>query len=77
MSNKMIDSESDERTLNNTMRHQYRVLTDTEKSQMLAIKDSGESLLNFINSLGNKREYSIAKTKLEEAVMWAVKGLTQ
>lgn len=28
-----VDSTSDERTVNNVMRHQYRVLTDAEKQQ--------------------------------------------
>jgi hypothetical protein len=71
-----ISSASDERTINNTVRHQYKVLNDTEKLQMLTVKDQGLMLLNFIDKLGSKREYSIAKTKIEEAVMWAVKGIT-
>ena len=72
-----VDSASDERTVNNTMRHQYRVLTEQEKEYMVAIKDNGDNFLAAINAmvpLG--REASIAKTKIEEAVMWAVKGLT-
>jgi len=28
------------------------------------------------NQLGNNRELSLAKTKIEEAVMWAVKHIT-
>ncbi len=28
-----VDSTSDERTVNNVMRHQYRVLTDDEKGK--------------------------------------------
>ena len=74
---KYLDSAKDERTANNTMRHQYRVLSDSEKALMMQIKNIGLSLDVLITSLGSKREYSIAKTKLEEAVMWAVKGLTQ
>lgn len=72
----MIDSTSDQRTVNNTMRHQYRVLSDAEKESMQKIKDDGLYLHNLISSLGNSRELSIAKTKLEEAVMWAVKHIT-
>jgi hypothetical protein len=71
-----LKSDSDKRTVNNTVRHQYRVLTDAEKSQMVAIKDLGLNFLSLVDQLGNKREYSVAKTKIEEAVMWAVKGLT-
>jgi hypothetical protein len=72
-----IQSESDERTVNNTMRHQYRVLSDAEKESMLWIKDQGLTMMEFIDErIPKGREASIAKTKIEEAVMWAVKGLT-
>jgi hypothetical protein len=36
-----VDSASDRRTVNNTMWHQYRVLSDAEKANMVAIKDMG------------------------------------
>ena len=72
-----VESISDQRTVNNVMRHAYRVLTDVEKSQMQAIKDKGLELHQLIDSLGVSRELSIAKTKSEEAVMWAVKHLTR
>jgi hypothetical protein len=71
-----VDSTSDNRTVNNTMRHAYRVLTDEEKAKMQAIKDTGFAFHEMISGLGNSRELSIAKTKLEEAVMWAVKHIT-
>lgn len=72
-----VDSTSDERTVNNVMRHAYRVLTDAEKAQMQLIKDEGLELYALINSIGKSRELSIALTKTEEAVMWAVKHLTK
>lgn len=72
-----VDSTSDERTVNNVMRHQYRVLTDAEKQQMQAIKDKGLELHDLIEGIGASRELSLAKTKTEEAVMWAVKHLTR
>jgi len=71
-----VDSASDERTANNTVRHKYRVLSDEEKAQMTAIKDKGQELLDLIDGIGGSRELSIAKTKTEEAVMWAVKHVT-
>ena len=71
-----VNSESDARTANNTVRHQYRVLGEAEKAQMLKIKDDGAALIAFLDSLGQSRELSIAKTKVEEAVMWAVKHVT-
>jgi hypothetical protein len=71
-----IESTSDNRTINNAVRHQYRVLSDAEKANMQAIKDKGLELLEMIAGLGNSRELSIARTKTEEAVMWAVKHIT-
>lgn len=71
-----VDASSDQRTVNNAMRHQYRVLSDEEKELMSSIKTRGEELLNLISSCGNSRELSIARTKTEEAVMWAVKHIT-
>lgn len=73
---KFVEAASDDRTTNNTMRHQYRVLSEEEKSQMQQIKDLGLLFDKAVSSLGSKREYSIAKTKIEEAVMWAVKHVT-
>lgn len=71
-----VDSTSDERTVNNVMRHAYRVLSDEEKAAMQKIKDDGLAFHGLIAELGNSRELSIAKTKIEEAVMWAVKHIT-
>lgn len=71
-----VESTSDERTVNNTMRHQYRVLNDAEKANMAAIKDAGLAFHSLVDGIGNSREISLAKTKIEEAVMWAVKHIT-
>jgi len=71
-----VHSTSDERTVNNVMRHAYRVLTEEEKVAMQKLKDTGLEFHNYLSSLGNSRELSIAKTKLEEVVMWSVKHLT-
>ena len=73
----MIDSKSDDRTINNVMRHAYRVLSDAEKAQMQEIKDVGLRFHEFVDGIGQSRELSIAKTKIEEAVMWAVKHITR
>ncbi len=71
-----VDSTSDERTVNNVMRHGYRVLSDAEKAQMQKIKDDGLAFWTLIDTLGSSRELSVAKTKIEESVMWAVKHIT-
>lgn len=71
-----MDSTSDERTVNNTMRHQYKVLNDLEKKRMLEIKDKGLEFLELLSKAQPSREMSLAKTKIEEAVMWAIKAIT-
>jgi len=74
---RLIDSTSDERTVNNVMRHEYRVLTDAEKTRMKNVKDLGAHLHEYIGMMGPSREVSLALTKVEEAVMWAVKHITK
>ena len=71
-----VNSTTDARTVNNVMRHEYRVLSDEEKIAMQDLKDMGLDLIEYIDSLGQSRENSLAKTKIEEAIMWAVKGIT-
>ncbi len=74
----VVDSTSDERTVNNVMRHEYRVLSDDEKAQMKKLKDMGLEFLTYLETnIPASRERSLAATKIEEAVMWAVKGITQ
>ena len=73
----MVDSTSDERTINNVMRHEYRVLSDEEKIVMKAVKDVGLEFITALDGIGSSRELSLAKTKIEEAVFWAVKHITK
>lgn len=81
-----VDSSGDKRGVNNTMRHQYRKLSDAEKAQMDALKDMGLAFVMKLHEIGNSdpkgsrqssRELSIAQTKIEEAVMWGVKHITR
>jgi protein gp37 len=74
---KTISSTSDERVVNNVMRHEYRVLTDTEKDQMRRVKDAGLEFHQLVAGIGTSRELSLALTRIEEAVMWAVKHITK
>lgn len=55
-----VDSTSNERTVNNTMRHQYRALIDVEKASMQTIKDFGLAFHEFNAGLGNSRENAAA-----------------
>jgi hypothetical protein len=59
------------------MRNVYRELTDDEKAVVQQIKEEGEKLHQTISALSPSRELSIARTKIEEAVMWAVKHVTK
>lgn len=79
-----IDGTSDDRVVNNVMRHEYRVLGEEEKVLMGRIKDMGLDFFECIDAEASKgingmidpRCGALAKTKIEEAVMWAIKGLT-
>lgn len=59
----------------NVFRKEYRPLTEQEKSHVAAIKISAEVLYNSLHS-GEARHMALAKTKLEECVMWATKAIT-
>lgn len=72
-----VPSTSDQRVTNNVMRHEYRVLTEGEKHNMKQIKDMGLLFIEFCEEVGESRELSLAITKMEEAVMWAVKSITK
>lgn len=81
-----VSASADGRVVNNTVRHRYRVLTDAEKADMVQIKDLGAAFLSVLHRIGgtdvaggrmSSRELSIAQTKAEEAVMWAVKHVTR
>ena len=72
-----VDGVSDARTSNNTVRHAYRVLTEAEKAQMQDLKDRGLAFIEACDAIGSSRELALAKTKIEEAVMWAVKHVTR
>jgi hypothetical protein len=73
----MIDSASDARTVNNVVRHEYRMLTDEEKAQMSTLKDLGLAFILACDAIGASRELALAKTNAEQAVMWAVKHVTR
>ena len=59
------------------MRQAYRELTVEDQKNVRLIKVAGANFIEILDgvSLGS-REISLAKTKTEEAVMWAVKHVT-
>ena len=73
---KTIPSTDDARVENSPVRYANRVLRDEEKADVAEIKTLGQALLDKIEALGGSRELALARTKTEEAVMWAVKHVT-
>lgn len=61
------------------MRRTPRELDEGEKYNVDLIKQMGDMFVSRIDGISSKggREFAIAKTKMEEAVMWAVKGITK
>lgn len=66
-----------------TFRKEYAPLSDEQKAHMSVIKNSAELLLESFNNavpIDERSERSrcmaIARTNLEQAIMWAVKGVT-
>lgn len=56
----------------------YTPLNDQQKEDVSVIKSNAQELLNSIQAAhyADRRMLHIAKERLEEAVMWAVKGVT-
>lgn len=57
-------------------RQVYRPLSQMESALVLDIKEKAQTLFDTLNTLQPTRHRSLAMTKLEECVMWAVKGIT-
>lgn len=64
------------KNMENIFRKQYRELSVDEKALLESIKDKAQELFSLYPSDKPSRELALAKTKLEEIVMWAVKGIT-
>ncbi len=52
-----------------------RQLTGNQVERIASIEDAANGLLEILDLQVQSREISLAKTKIEEAVMWAVKGI--
>lgn len=73
----------------NVFRKQYRPLNDAEKVYLDALKDKAQELYDLLEQGPNglpgpvgtcgrtSRELALAKTNLEQAIMWAVKDVTR
>jgi len=67
------DKEGD--TVEDVMSAEPRKLSLEELASIEEIKEVGNDFYAMIHSLGDSREIEMAKLKLEECVMWAVKGI--
>lgn len=65
--------------MTDTMRSVYRELTNDEKIMINNIKALANQLFDYLNRepFAGRSQFCIARTKLEESVMWAVKGITR
>jgi hypothetical protein len=59
-----------------TFRKVYTEVSQANKDQIAIVKDFAQQLESSFACIPASREMSIARTKLEESVMWAVKALT-
>ena len=75
-----VDLTINNKTMSDVFHATYRELTEGEKEFLSKLKDKASELHNLYEDVmnpNNVRETSLAKTKLEESIMWMVKGLTK
>lgn len=61
--------------MNDLFHKEYKDISVETVELIKRVKEKAEELYALIGSRPESRESSLAKTKLEEAVMWFVKGL--
>lgn len=69
--------------MTDTFRKEYKPLDEEQKAVMKDIKERASDLHDFIDNYAAQlpagdiqRSFAVAKTKLQEAVMWAIHGVT-
>jgi hypothetical protein len=67
--------------MSDTFRKEYKPLNNETKDTILILKSFAENLekefdLLAINDSTDKRALALAKTNLEQSIMWAVKAIT-
>ena len=55
----------------------YRELSTEEKDLCATIKEKASELLSLMEKTADGRYRALARTSLEQAVMWSIKGITQ
>ncbi len=61
------------------MHQRHRIIASEDKARISSIKEIGRAFVNSCNTFSHHapRESALAKTKMEEAVMWAIKGIAK
>ena len=54
-----------------------KILSDYKRIWMEGVDDLARMFKERCDAVGQSRELSLAKTKMEEAVMWAIKHMAQ
>jgi len=67
------DKEDD--TAEDVIKVKIRSLSLEKKASVSEIKELGYDLYSLLSSFGDSREMGISKLKLDECVMWAIKGV--
>lgn len=63
--------------MSDIMRQEYKTLSGDEKHHLEQFKAKADELYRMVDILGgDQRCYALAKTKIEEAVMWGTKAIT-
>lgn len=83
MSNEKLENEPEMIAVNlpenlpaDVMRLHVKPLRAMAVKQMERVKIMGNDFYAYLENFPKTREMSLAKTKLEECVMWAVKGIS-
>lgn len=50
-------------------------LVEKRKMELQGVNNLGKTFSEYIESIGQSRELSLAKTRIEEAIMWAEQHL--
>lgn len=61
--------------MSDVFKKEYPALNDGDYIEIVQFKEKAEQLYNLM-VMKQSREFSLAKTKLEECVMWFVKGIS-
>jgi len=62
--------------MSDIFRKEYRAMSARESLTVIDVKEAASHLLAALNGCVPSRELSLAVTKLQECVFWAISGIT-